>query len=47
MDIFGDLHNLTWPSAAGHLPQILGGVLDSSSVFEVGDHVSGKKTDQE
>jgi hypothetical protein len=40
MDIFGDLPDLTRP-----LAHVSGGVLDSSSVFEVGDVSAGKKTD--
>jgi hypothetical protein len=46
MDIFGDLPDLTRPLAGAPSAHVSGGVLDSSSVFEVGDVSTGKKTDQ-
>jgi hypothetical protein len=46
MDIFGDLPDLTRPLAGAPAAQVSGGLLDSSSVFEVGDVSTGKKTDQ-
>ena len=46
MDIFGDLPDLARPLAGAPSPHVSGGVLVSSSVFEVGDVTTGKKTDQ-